>query len=270
MAQLSSTIKDYRTSPATISKFSKTFPSLSFYSYFVRLVFKSGIKAKQGQYDSKAWRQDSLNLLHALERIGVCLKITGFEHLEQLQPPYVVIANHMSTLETVALPSILLPFTNITFIVKQSLLKYPFFGHILRARDPIAVNRINPRQDMKTVMEEGLNKLKNDISIIVFPQTTRTIYLDPKHFSSIGIKLAQRADVPVVPLALLSDAWGNGKHLKDFGRIDVSKKVYFAFGEPMWVQSRGKEEHQAIVQFINRKLEAWKNPKQFKSVSKSC
>ena len=270
MTQLPTAIKNHRTTPAIISRFSIKFPSLTFYSYFIRLIFKSSIKAKQGRYDTKAWKQDSLDLLHVLENLGICFEITGREHLEKLQSPYVVIANHMSTLETVALPSILLPFTNATFIVKQSLLKYPFFGHVLRVSNPIAVSHISPRQDMKTVMEEGLNRLKNNISIIVFPQTTRTLYLDPKQFSSIGLKLAQRADVPIVPLALLSDAWGNGKYLKDFGRIDVSKKVYFEFGEPMWVQDRGKEEHQAIVQFINRKLEAWKNTKQFKSVSKSC
>jgi len=39
----------------------------------------------------------------------------------------------------------------------------------------------------------------------------RTVAFDPALFTSIGVKLAQRAGVPVVPLALLTDAWGNGR-----------------------------------------------------------
>jgi 1-acyl-sn-glycerol-3-phosphate acyltransferase len=127
----------------------------------------------------------------------------------------------------------------------------------MRSRDPIAVTRTNPRHDLKAVLEGGVDRLKQGISIIVFPQTTRTHSFDPTQFNTIGVKLAQRANVPVVPLALLSDAWGNGKYFKDFGKIDPSKKVYFAFGKPMWVQGRGTNEHQAIIQFISRKLQEW-------------
>ncbi len=259
MTQAPSAIKDYRTSPRAVSLFAKVFPSLRFYSFFIWVVFKAGLNAKHGRYDTNAWRQNSVDLLHALEGIGVCFEITGFKHLEDVHPPYVIIANHMSTLETVALPSIFLPFTNVTFIIKQSLLKYPFFGHILRTRDPIAVNRTNPRQDLKTVMEEGLSRLERNISVIVFPQTTRTLFVEPSQFNTIGVKLAQRANVPIVPVALKSDAWGNGKYLKDFGRIDPSKKVYFTIGKPIWINDRGRDEHRTIVQFINQELNKWRN-----------
>ncbi len=108
------------------------------------------------------------------------------------------------------------------------------------------------------MLEGGAERLKRGISIIAFPQTTRTLSFDPVQFNTIGIKLARKANVPVVPLALFTDAWGNGKYLKDFGKIDASKKVYFAFGEPMWVQGRGSDEHQAIISFISRKLQEWK------------
>jgi 1-acyl-sn-glycerol-3-phosphate acyltransferase len=129
----------------------------------------------------------------------------------------------------------------------------------MRSRDPIAVSRTNPRQDLKAVLEGGMDRLKRGISIIVFPQTTRARSIDPTRFNTIGVKLAKRANVPIVPLALLTDAWGNGKYLNDIGKIDSSKNVYFAFGEPMWVQGRGTDEHQAIIHFISRKLQEWKD-----------
>jgi 1-acyl-sn-glycerol-3-phosphate acyltransferase len=128
----------------------------------------------------------------------------------------------------------------------------------MRSRDPVAVTRTNPRQDLKTVMEGGKERLANGISLIVFPQTTRYDVLRPEEFNTIGVKLAQRAGVPVVPLALLTDAWGVGKWIKDVGKIDPSRTVHLAFGEPIRVQGRGGEEHEAVIAFIQERLQAWR------------
>ena len=95
------------------------------------------------------------------------------------------------------------------------------------------------------------------MSIIIFPQTTRTPVFDPEQFNTIGIKLAKKAGVPVVPIALKTNAWGNGTFLKDYGKIDPSKKVHFAFGKPLWIKDRGTEEHQEVIEFISGKLKEW-------------
>ena len=58
----------------------------------------------------------------------------------------------------------------------------------------------------KAVLEGGKQRLQKGISIIVFPQTTRTVRFEPENFNSIGVKLAQRAKVPIIPLALRTDA----------------------------------------------------------------
>jgi 1-acyl-sn-glycerol-3-phosphate acyltransferase len=127
----------------------------------------------------------------------------------------------------------------------------------MRSRNPIVVGRTNPRDDLRTVLEGGATILSEGRSLVIFPQTTRTPVFDPKEFNTIGIKLAKRANVPVVPIALKTDAWGNGKRLKDFGKIDPSKKVYFSFGNPMVVKERGVEEHNAIIDFIEQHLKEW-------------
>ena len=163
----------------------------------------------------------------------------------------------MSTLETMVLPCIISQFKDSTFVVKQSLVDYPVFKHIMRARNPITVGRTNPRDDLKAVFEGGEERLKAGISIVIFPQTTRTEVFDPAQFNTIGIKLAKKANVPVVPIALKTDAWGNGKYLKDYGKVDVSKKVWFAFGKPLTITGRGDAEHQQIIDFISGKLKEW-------------
>jgi hypothetical protein len=49
------------------------------------------------------------------------------------------------------------------------------------------------------MMDGGLARLKQGISIVVFPQTTRMVDFDASQFNSIGVKLAKKAGVPVVP-----------------------------------------------------------------------
>ncbi|HTU03505.1 MAG TPA: lysophospholipid acyltransferase family protein, partial [Candidatus Sulfotelmatobacter sp.] len=129
--------------------------------------------------------------------------------------------------------------------------------HVMRSRDPIVVGRVNPREDLKAVLEGGAERLARGVSIVVFPQTTRTPVFDPAEFNTIGVKLAKRAGVPVVPLALKTDAWGEGRLIKDLGRIDPSKTVHFAFGAPRCIAGRGSEEHEEIVRYISAHLAAW-------------
>jgi 1-acyl-sn-glycerol-3-phosphate acyltransferase len=123
---------------------------------------------------------------------------------------------------------------------------------------PITVTRTNPREDLKAVLEEGSALLKEGRSVIIFPQTTRTMELEPERFNSIGVKLARRAGVPVVPIALKTDALGNGRVLKDFGTVDPTRDVHFSIGEPMEITGRGHEEHRRIIEFITAKLNTWK------------
>jgi len=257
MKQLSYTDGTYRTDPRRVSLCARMFPSLAFYRRFLWIVWRSSVCAKRGLYDGAAWSDSSLDIMRALEHVGLRIEIDGIEHLERLQTPCVVISNHMSMLETVVLPGILRPVRPVTFIVKQSLTTYPVFGHVMRARDPITVTRTSPRQDLKAVLEGGADRLGRGISIVVFPQTTRSAAFDPKQFSTIGVKLAARAKVPIIPLVLRTDAWKNGKRLKDLGPLDPSKPVHFSFGEPINVEGRGTKEHQEIIERINAKLEQW-------------
>ena len=235
----------------------KIFPSLLFYCQVLLVVARSAQKAKQGTYDGVEWAGSSHDVLRAIEDIGVRVEITGIEHVAGHNGPAVIIGNHMSMMETLLLPGIIRPEMDVTFVIKESLLHYPIFKHVMRACEPIAVGRTNPRQDLKVVMTEGVDRLSRGISVIVFPQTTRSHTFDPGQMSSIGVKLARKSGVAVIPLALKTDGWKNGSIVKDLGRIDVNRKACFSFGEPMEVSGKGAEEQQAVNDFIVAKLKEW-------------
>jgi len=237
----------------------KLFPSAIFYWYLIVTVIKAARLAKHGNYDGSSWAKSSHKLFREIENVGMRIEITGIEHLVDLKQPVVIIGNHMSMMETMLLPSIIQPLMDVTFVVKKSLLDYPVFKYVMRSRNPVAVSRKNPREDFKNVMSEGVDRLNRGTSIIVFPQTTRSSTFDPLQMGSIGVKLARKAGVSVIPLALKTDGWQNGSMLKDFGKIDRNKNVYFAFDKPMPVTGKGNEEQQIINDFIAGKLKIWRD-----------
>ena len=258
MNDITSTTAVSYSSPATQpGLWARLFPSLAFYPSIFGIVADAARKAKAGKYDGAEWVHDSLRVVRLFERVGTRFRIEGMEHFKNLHGPCVFVGNHMSTLETFVLPCLIQPVKDVNFVVKKSLADYPVFKHVLHARNPIIVSRANPREDLAAVLEGGEERLRAGTSVIVFPQSTRSATFDEKLFNTIGVKLARRAGVPVVPVALKTDAWGCGGLIKDFGPIDPAKTVHFRFGEPLSVTGNGKDEHARICAFIASAMQEW-------------
>ena len=250
----------YSTPASSAGYFAARFPSLAFFWKVLGIIRHDGNLARAGKYFPATWAQGSMNTLRALESCGVTVHVQGMDHIDDVDGPCVFIGNHMSTLETFVLPVFIQPRKEVTFVVKDSLLGYPWFGPVLKSCDPIVVTRTNPRQDLAAVLDGGEERLKKGLSIIVFPQSTRSATFEPTHFNSIGIKLAKRANAPVIPLALRSDAWSTGRVLKEFGVINPAIPVNFAFGKAIMVEGSGKAEHAAVCDFVERHLRQWGVP----------
>ncbi len=247
----------YRTPPRTVSLLARLFPTLVCHSKAITCIVKLSNDTKSPRYSTKDLIRRSLGVMRALESVGVSVEISGIDHVRAVDWPCVFASNHMSAFETLVLPSIIAPFGEVTFVVKESLVRYPVFKHIMRAMNPIAVGRENPREDLRAVLTGGKERLGAGVSIVLFPESVRVAEFEPKRFNTIATKLARDADVPLIPLALKTDAWGVGRLVSDFGKVDRSKKVYFAFGTPLRVKDRGTEEHREVVAFITGKLREW-------------
>ena len=249
--------KTYSSAPHSPSRFVRAFPSLRFYIRLakgpVQWLFRKGAAC-----DDIAWVYASAWCGDELERTGGTIEIEGLDNVAELDEPCVFVANHMSVLETFFLPAIIRPILPVTFVVKQSLVSMPLFGPVMRSRDPVVVGRKNPREDLMAVLSGGAAKLANGVSIVVFPQHTRSRDFDPGQFNSIGEKLAARAGAPVVPVALKTDAWGLGKKIKELGRIRPDLPVRFAFGKPIKIIGKGKAERAQICEFIGDRVAKWK------------
>ena len=219
------------------------------------IYLRGCIDASFGKYDDYGWTDSSYRFLRLYEACGARINLCGAEHLAT--KPAVVVANHMSMAETLILPSMLLAFGGLTIVVKRTLTRYPFFGTILSATNPIRVSRSNAREDLRTVMQLGAESLGRGRSVILFPQHTRNPRFDPKIFNSIGVKLAARTGVPLIPIALKTDFHGIGRLVKDMGQMDRTKEMYFRVGEPLVIDQNEKEVQRKVIAFISESLLSW-------------
>jgi 1-acyl-sn-glycerol-3-phosphate acyltransferase len=227
------------------------------YLRFAGVVIKSRRLSVKGQYDDEAWLESSFRILKHIEGCGGRFHITGLDNLRKTAEPLVIVSNHMSTLETLIFPCLIVPSRPITFVVKESLVKGPVFGPIMKSRNPITVSRSNPWEDFRAVLNQGKEILAHGKSLVVFPQSTRTRDFNPVKFNTLGVKLAKNTGVKIVPTAIKTDFWGESKLIKGFGPLHREKTIHITFGEPMTVNGSGKEEHQQIIRFIISHLDRW-------------
>ena len=228
-----------------------------YYVQLLPLIFGSARVAKRGGFTGEKWCRDAQLVTRFVESVGGRIEVGGLEGFGRHSGPFVFIANHMSMLDTFLLPGMILPFHRVTFVVKEALLRYPVFGAIIRAVKPIAVERENPRKDLKVVFEEGLRLLGQNRSIIIFPQATRSASFNAETFNTLGVKLARKAGVPVVPVALKTDFQQNGRLIKEMGSVKLNRTVRMQFGPPLPVEGNGQVAHSQVVSFIRQNLSRW-------------
>lgn len=230
---------------------------LAFRWKFLRITFDARAKCQKNRYFDQDWIESSDRMIRLFEGCGGIFHITGMENLRSCKKPVVYISNHMSTLETMVFPGLIAPVMRTTFVVKDSLVKSWIFGPVMRSRNPVVVGRSNSRQDLMEVLTKGQQLLSDGVSIVIFPQHTRRAEFVPEEFNSIGVKLALKAGVQVIPVAIKTDFWKNGKWVRELGGLDRDKPIYFHFGAPMEIGGNGKEENRFIIDFIQGKLKEW-------------
>ncbi len=112
--------------------------------------------------------------------------------------PFVAMAKHQSQWETFYLQWSLFP---VATVVKRELLNIPFFRWALRFMNAIGIDRSNPRAAMKQLNDKGLARLRNNYSLLIFPEGTRTLPGVRGRYARSGASIAIAAGVAVVPIA---------------------------------------------------------------------
>ncbi len=232
--------------------------SWSVFSVFPRCAISENLR----MLNTDKWAHFCFVSLRKAEAFGTKVTFDGWEKRREYQGPVVYLCNHMSTLETILLPFTLLTFGPFNVVVKASLSHLPGLERAAEHMGLVPIGRKSPREDLMTIFKAGGERIAQGISFLIFAQGTRQPVFARKGWSSIGAKLAEKAGVPVMPIAVKTDIQPtrpDGKGwLKDFGTVDPSKDIRVRCGPVLTGTSR--EMHAASFDWIKAQLDEWGLP----------
>jgi len=131
----------------------------------------------------------------------------------------IVMSNHQSTWETMAIGTVFPP---LTWVVKKELLFLPIFGWGLALTEPIALDRKAGQKAVGQLTQKGKKKLQSGRSILIFPEGTRTPPGEKRKFRIGAATLAAEVGAPIVPVAHNSGIfWARKQLTKKPGTIKM-------------------------------------------------
>ncbi|MDX1636525.1 MAG: lysophospholipid acyltransferase family protein [Balneolaceae bacterium] len=128
---------------------------------------------------------------------GWSISISGHCDIDN-RTPFVVVSNHLSNADIPVISN--LPW-EMKWIAKKELFEVPFSGWMMKMAGDIPVNRRDPRSQIST-LKQAVTYLRNDCSVMFFPEGTRSRTGKLGRFTNGAFHLAVREQVPVLPLVI--------------------------------------------------------------------
>ncbi len=174
---------------------------------------------------------------------GIKVEVIGQENLPT--EPCVIVSNHQGQWETYSMQYLFHPMCT---LLKKELLYIPLWGWAMKMLNPIAINRSKPKEAILQTLEEGSNRLKNGMFVLLFPEGTRVKAGMVGKYARSSFELAKRNGVRVLPLCHNSgDCWPAHKFIKKPGKIKL------IIGEPFYVED-SRQSASDVRKWVERKL----------------
>lgn len=147
------------------------------------------------------------NVVHNLGRFwaktilwvaGIKVQTRGLENLDP-DRPFVFVCNHQSNFDILVLFSAL-P-VQFRWIAKAELFKIPLFGQSMRGAGYISIDRRDRKKAIQS-LRQAAERIRSGVSVMIFPEGTRSPDGDIGEFKKGGFILAYDAGVPIIPIVL--------------------------------------------------------------------
>lgn len=164
---------------------------------------------------------------------GSRIIIKGLENVPK-EGPVLYVGNHRSIFDII----LSYPFlkNNTGFVAKESLKKTPLVGWWMWYLNCLFLNRENIKEGLKTILK-GVELVKNESSIFIFPEGTRSETKDLLPFKEGSLKIAEKGKCPIVPVAITNTEAVFENHFPAIKKATV----VFEFGKPFNLDDLDKE-----------------------------
>lgn len=127
---------------------------------------------------------------------------------DDMRRPYVVVSNHESFVDILLISH--LP-TEMKWMSKIEIMRIPFVGWMMRLVRDIPLERGDTKSIVKA-MKASRERLDSRVSVMIFPEGTRSESGEMGEFKSGAFRLAIDAQVPILPLAVYGTRDALRKH----------------------------------------------------------
>ncbi len=130
---------------------------------------------------------------------GIRIELNGKKNIQPDQS-YIVVSNHQSHMDIPVLVS-QLPL-RLTFLAKKELFKIPFFGWGMQAAGVLKIDRSNRQKAIQTLKNAEKVILENNLSVMSFPEGTRSKDGNIHSFKKGPFVLAINTSLPILPISI--------------------------------------------------------------------
>jgi 1-acyl-sn-glycerol-3-phosphate acyltransferase len=121
--------------------------------------------------------------------------VSGLENIDR-KKTYVIVANHRSLADIVVIYKTRMQFK---WVAKESLFRVPFVGWNMSLARHIKLER-GSFSSIKKIYREAAGWLRSGMSVLFFPEGTRSETDEMKEFQNGAFKLAIKEKLPVLPI----------------------------------------------------------------------
>jgi len=194
-----------------------TLTIILFFAMAATLIFFPFDKQRRIAHRQCFWWADAIIGLNPYWKI----KIEGLENIDH-KKTYVIVANHQSLGDIVVAYKIRMQFK---WVAKESLFKVPFLGWSMPVAKHIKLTR-GKFGSIKKVYREAAGWLRSGMSVLFFPEGTRSDTDGMGEFQNGAFKLAIKEKVSILPVSITGtrDAIPKGSWIMKknvFGKLKV-------------------------------------------------
>lgn len=130
---------------------------------------------------------------------GLRVTVSGLENIDPSHS-YIIVSNHQSQMDIPVLVAAL-PL-KLTFIAKKELFKIPLFSQAMRAFGILEIDRSNHNRAIETLKLAAQVIQKEKISVLAFPEGTRSRDGKIQRFKKGAFALATDHQIPLLPVTI--------------------------------------------------------------------
>ncbi|OQY09092.1 MAG: hypothetical protein B6I28_03655 [Fusobacteriia bacterium 4572_132] len=214
--------------------------------FLMSVVFYLPIAIIMGQKKGKKWAKGKAKEWgkFIINRTGskVNVIIKDEKTLEKIKDKaIVVISNHQSNMD---IPLIMGYFPKkLAFVAKKEMETWPIIGMWMRKIECIFLDRSDRRAGMRSI-KEGVEKIKNGDSVVIFPEGTRSKTGEIEEFKKGSFKLASDPGVHIVPVTIKGTIDIMGKGNKNISKVE---NVQLIIDKPIDTSKMDKMEKKELA-----------------------